>query len=74
MAAPPCRPLDTLERALSTGALPSRAGADAADGLEASSGVRWMWTLPFTSRRLAALVRTAWPASVVYFSGGSVPC
>jgi hypothetical protein len=69
--------LDTLERALSTGAFANAVlVADAADGLETlPSGVRLdVDAGPFHfGRRLAALVERLGLRSVVYFSGGSVP-
>jgi len=69
--------LDTLERALSTGAFADAVlVADAADGLEAlPPGVRLDLDVgPFHfGRRLAAVVERLGLRSVVYFSGGSVP-
>jgi hypothetical protein len=69
--------LDTLERALSTGAFANAVlVADAPDGLEAlPPGVRLdVDAGPFHfGRRLAALVERLGLRSVVYFSGGSVP-
>jgi hypothetical protein len=69
--------LDTLERALSTGAFAHAIlVADAADGLEAlPPGVRLdLDAGPFHfGRRLVALVERLGLRSVVYFSGGSVP-
>jgi len=69
--------LDTLERALSTGAFAHAVlVADAADGLEAlPPGVRLdVDAGPFHfGRRLAAVVERLGLRSVVYFSGGSVP-
>jgi hypothetical protein len=69
--------LDTLERALSTGAFAYAVlVADAPDGLEAlPPGVRLdVDAGPFHfGRRLAALVERLGLRSVVYFSGGSVP-
>jgi hypothetical protein len=69
--------LDTLERALSTGAFAYAVlVADGADGLEAlPSGVRLdVERGPFHfGRRLADVVARLGLRSVVYFSGGSVP-
>jgi len=69
--------LDTLERALSTGAFAHAVlVADAPDGLEAlPPGVRLdLDAGPFHfGRRLAAVVERLDLRSVVYFSGGSVP-
>ncbi len=69
--------LDTLERALATGAFAYAVlVADAADGLEAlPPGVRLdVDPGPFHfGRRLAGVVERLGLRSVVYFSGGSVP-
>ena len=69
--------LDTLERALSTGAFAyAVVVADSADGLEAlPSGVRLdVDSGPFHfGRRLASVIERLGLRSLVYFSGGSVP-
>lgn len=69
--------LDTLERALSTGAFAYAVlVADTADGLEAlPGGVRLdVDSGPFHfGRRLAGVIERLGLRSVVYFSGGSVP-
>ena len=69
--------LDSLERALSTGAFAYAVlVADAADGLEAlPAGVRLdLDHGPFHfGRRLAGVIERLGLRSVVYFSGGSVP-